>query len=185
MQLVVIAAMDTNGAIGKENTIPWKVPEDLQRFKEITMGHAMIMGRRTWESFGGRALPGRHSIVVTSNPDTIEIRDKDRERVSVVSSVDIAIDKATSLANLADQHQIFVIGGANLYAQVLDRADVFDITTIQTQVEDPDTFFPRDALNERLAGGEFVLDEYHSTVGYQVVSDSGLKFEIRRAVRQR
>lgn len=185
-RMVVIAAMDKNGAIGKENTIPWNVPEDLARFKERTMGRPMIMGRKTWESFGGRALPGRHHIVVTSNPETVEVADKYKDRVTVVANLDVAIETAISLVNqdTATDREYFVIGGANIYSQVIDRADIFDITIIETEVEEPDTFFPRDALNERLAGGEFVLDEYWSTLGYRVVSESGLLFEHRVVVKQ-
>lgn len=183
-RMVVIAAMDQNGAIGKGNTIPWSVPEDLARFKERTMGSPMIMGRKTWESFGCRALPGRPHIILTSDPDTIEIAEKYKDRVSVVANLEVAIEKAKSICVLSEQPQYFVIGGANLYAQVIDRADIFDITTIQTEVEEPDVFFPRDTLNERLQGGEFGIDEYWSTLGYMVVSDSGLKFESRVFVKQ-
>lgn len=177
IRMVVIAAMDRNGAIGKGNAIPWNVPEDLARFKERTMDHCMIMGRKTWESFNGRALPGRPHIIVSSDPDSVEIADKYKDRVTVVANLDVAIEKARSLATIAEQEQFFVIGGANIYAQVIDKADIFDITIIDTEVEDADTFFPRDALNERLAGGEFMADEYWSTLGYSVVSDSGIKFE--------
>lgn len=183
--MVVIAAMDKNQAIGKGNTIPWKVPEDLQRFKERTMTFPMIMGRKTWDSFGGRALPGRVSIIVTSNPETVEIREKDRDRVHVAANLEVAIEQACSLCRVNDQDQYFVIGGAKIYEQVIDLADAFDITTIQTEVEDADAFFPLEALNARLAGGEFVLDEYWSTVGYQVVSEGGLKFESRHLIKQR
>jgi dihydrofolate reductase len=177
-RMVVIAAMDRNGAIGKENTIPWKVPEDLQRFKERTMGFPMIMGRTTWESFGGRALPGRVSIILTSHPDTIEIREKDRDKVCVVASLEVATEQAISLCRISDLDQYFVIGGAKLYEQVIHLADEFDLTTVDVEVEEPDTYFPKEQLNERLAGGEFAINEYHSTLGYKVISDTGTMFEI-------
>jgi dihydrofolate reductase len=183
MQMVVIAAMDRNGAIGRENAIPWSVPEDLQRFKERTMGHPMIMGSRTWKSFNQKALPGRQSIIVTSRPDDIEIREQDADRVSIAANLDIAISKAASLAAINDRNQYFVIGGASIYEQVIERCDIFDITIIDTVIEDADTFFPRDKMNDYIEKNNFTFMEYESTLGYQVISESGLKFEVKCVIK--
>lgn len=182
--VVIIAAMDENHAIGKENTIPWNVPEDLQRFKERTMGHAIIMGSNTWRSFKGRALPGRKSIVVSSQPEGIEIREKDKDNVVVASSLSSAIELGKLHAREHGLNQCFVIGGANIYEQCLELADVFDLTLIHTTVEEPDTFFPYDKAKAIIQSGNFALDEYHSTHGYEVISETGVKFGVGVYIKQ-
>ena len=100
----LIAAVARNGTIGRDNALPWRLPEDLRRFKALTMGHAIIMGRKTWESLG-RPLPGRRHVVVSRNP---EYR---ADGVTVVGTLAEALAAAGSDA--------YVIGGAMLYAQAL------------------------------------------------------------------
>ena len=116
-RLTIIAAIAANGVIGKDNRMPWHLPEDLKRFKALTMGHAMIMGRKTWESLPGR-LPGRPHIVVSRNPAYRA------EGATVVSSLAAAVGAAGA------GDEVFVIGGAELYAQALPIADRLQLTEI-------------------------------------------------------
>ncbi len=131
----LIAAVARNGTIGRDNALPWRLPEDLRRFKALTMGHAMIMGRRTWESLG-RPLPGRRHLVVTRD------RGYRAEGIQVVHSLPEAMAAAGEDA--------YVIGGANLYAQALPLVDRLELTEIDADVPG-DAFFPafdRDAWRE-------------------------------------
>lgn len=127
-RLTLIVARARNGVIGKDNAMPWKIPGEQAYFKRVTMGHPIIMGRKTWESIG-RPLPGRRSIVVTRNPGF------DAPGAVVVSSLDAA------LAACAGATEAFVIGGAELYRLALPRADRLLITEIDFDF-DGDTTFP-------------------------------------------
>ena len=128
-RLTIIAAVAANGVIGKDNRMPWHLPEDLKHFKAVTMGHPMIMGRKTWESLPGR-LPGRPHIVVSRNADYRA------EGATVVSTLDAAVAAA------GDTDEVFVIGGAQLYAQALATADRLQLTEIATDFAG-DTRFPQ------------------------------------------
>ena len=130
-RLTLIAAIARNGVIGSDNKLPWKLPEDLKRFKALTMGHPLIMGRKTWESLPG-ILPGRPHIVVTRNPD---YRAAD---ATVVHSLPAAIAAA---GGMAGGEEVFVIGGAELYAQALAIADRLQFTEIDADFEG-DACFP-------------------------------------------
>ncbi|MBI3632586.1 MAG: dihydrofolate reductase [Candidatus Vogelbacteria bacterium] len=128
----LIVAKDKNGVIGKAGSIPWKVPAYVAFFKKMTMGHPVIMGKKTFESIG-RALPGRTNIVVTTDlswqfPGCI-----------TSSSVKEAISRWEQLAR-ADE--VFVIGGGRVYAEAISFADRLYVTEINTEVEGGDTFFP-------------------------------------------
>ncbi|MBC7622448.1 MAG: dihydrofolate reductase [Aeromicrobium sp.] len=125
--LNLIVATANNNVIGLGGKMPWHLPAELAYFKQVTMGHPIIMGRKTFESIG-RALPGRRNIVVSGNPAW------QHEGVEVVASVDAA------LALVVGQ-SAFVIGGATLYAAALSRADRVYLTAIHADV-DGDTFFP-------------------------------------------
>ena len=127
-RLHVIAAVASNGVIGSAGKLPWHLPEDLKHFKALTSGHPVIMGRRTWESLG-RPLPERENIVVTRN------RNYEAPGASVASSLGAA------LALCADAPVAFVIGGAELYAEALESADVLWLTEVQRSF-DGDTRFP-------------------------------------------
>jgi dihydrofolate reductase len=127
-RVTLIVARARNGVIGKDNAMPWKIPGEQAYFKRVTMGHPIIMGRRTWESIG-RPLPGRRSIVVTRNPEF------SAAGAEVVGSLDAA------LARVGDAPEAFVIGGAQLYAAALPRADRLLITEIDRDF-DGDTFMP-------------------------------------------
>lgn len=125
----LIVAVAANNAIGKQQDLLCYLPNDLKRFKAITLGHTIVMGRRTYESLPKGALPGRTNVVVTGNADAAW------GNVVVVHSVDEALAHA-------DGKELFVIGGATLYRQTLDRADRLYLTHIHHSFEDADTFFP-------------------------------------------
>lgn len=124
----LLVAMAQNRTIGRNNTLPWHIPEDLKHFKALTMGHTMIMGRKTFDSIG-RPLPGRHTVVVTRN------RDLRIEGCTVVHSLQEAI------AASPQTEEIFVVGGAELYALALPLADTLYITEVMQEVEG-DAHFP-------------------------------------------
>ena len=137
-RLSLIVAMAKNRVIGANQTIPWHLPGELKMFKTITMGHHIIMGRNTWESIG-RLLPGRTTVIVSRQPDY---------RVGgaiMVSSLDAA------LAACRNDDEIFVIGGAQLYAVALPRADRIYLTEVDAEVAG-DTYMPEFDLQEWRAG---------------------------------
>ena len=128
MKLSLIVAMATNRTIGLNNQMPWHLSADLKKFKKITMGQPIIMGRKTFESIG-RPLPGRQNIIISRNPqyqqpDCLVFNDLD-----------------SALQSCASSDEVFVIGGATLYAATLARADRLYITEIQ-QAFSGDTWFP-------------------------------------------
>src|SRR6185369_1208711 len=114
MRISIIAAIAENGVIGRGGTLPWRLSDDLRRFKQLTMGHTIVMGRRTWESIG-RALPGRRTVVVSRSPDF-------RTRVDGVETA-ISLDQALGIAETAGDNEAFIIGGAELYRESLGRAN--------------------------------------------------------------
>lgn len=126
--LSLIAAVARNGAIGKDNALLWRLPEDLQFFKRTTLGCPVIMGRKTYDSIG-RPLPGRRNIVVTRNT------------AWSAAGVESAHSLEAALALVADAPKVFVIGGAQLYAQALPEANELVLTEVDADY-DGDTFFP-------------------------------------------
>ncbi len=133
MTLSIIAALGSNRAIGRDNGLLWHLPGDLPRFKRLTTGHPVIMGRKTFESIG-TPLPNRLNIVVTRNP-LLHI-----DGVTVCHSLDDAIACAT--AGIPPDGEVFVIGGGDIYAQALGRADKLYLTEVDDAPVDADTFFP-------------------------------------------
>jgi dihydrofolate reductase len=127
-KLYLVAAVASNGVIGREGQLPWHLPEDLKHFKRLTLGHPVIMGRRTWESLG-RPLPGRDNIVVTRQPGY------DAPGAAVASSLDAA------LALSVGESVVFVIGGQQLFAESLRLAAGLVLTEIYRDYEG-DTWFP-------------------------------------------
>ena len=130
-RLVLIAALDRNRAIGKGNALPWRLPDDLKRFKALTLGKPLLMGRRTAESLG-RALPGRLNLVMTRSGRV------PFDGMQAVASLDVALTVACGQG--ADE--LCVIGGAEIYALALPRADALRLTHVDTVVADADAFFP-------------------------------------------
>lgn len=128
MRIAMIAAMANNRVIGKDNQMPWHLPEDLKHFKALTLGKPVVMGRKTFESIG-RPLPGRHNIVISRQADLII------EGVTCVTSFD-----AAKLA-AGDCEELVIIGGGQLYAMLLPMADILYLTHINLTLEG-DTWFP-------------------------------------------
>jgi dihydrofolate reductase len=126
--IAVIAAVAANGVIGAGLALPWRLPGDLARFRRLTTGHAIVMGRRTWQSLG-RPLPGRQNIVVSRDPAFAA------DGARVVDSLDAA------LAAVAMPPPVFVIGGAALFGEALPRATTFHLTEVHADV-DGDVRFP-------------------------------------------
>jgi dihydrofolate reductase len=127
---VALVAMADNGVIGRDNGLPWQLPDDLKRFKALTMGHALLMGRRTHDSIG-RALPGRRNLVLSRNPHW---QADGAERVDT-------IERALALAGADGAARMSVLGGAGVYALALPHADQLLLTEIDADL-DGDTFFP-------------------------------------------
>ena len=127
-RISLIVAWSRNGVIGRAGTLPWHLPEDLRRFKKITMGHPIIMGRRTWDSIG-RPLPGRRSIVITRNASWS------------AAGCETAAGLAQALALCEGSSEAFVIGGADIFAQALPLAQRLLVTRIDADF-DGDVYFP-------------------------------------------
>ena len=132
MKLALIAAVARDGAIGRGNELLWHEPLDQKHFRATTMGCPVVMGRKTWESLPARfrPLPGRRNVVVTRNEGF------DAAGAEVAASLDEA------LARLAGAERVFVIGGGELYAAALPRADLLELTEIDATFAGADTFFP-------------------------------------------
>ncbi|PIZ95957.1 MAG: hypothetical protein COX80_02880 [Candidatus Magasanikbacteria bacterium CG_4_10_14_0_2_um_filter_33_14] len=151
--LSLIAAISENNCIGKDNSLPWNIPEDMKHFKDITTGHIVLMGRNTWESIPEkfRPLPNRKNIVITR-----DIKYMVPEGVEVYSSIDEALEKYKN-------ENVFIIGGASIYKQTIDQADKLYITEVHQQV-DGDAFFPeidknlfKEIERKKHEGFDFVL----------------------------
>lgn len=159
MSLSIIVAMAKNHTIGINNTLPWRCPEDLKHFKTLTMGHHMIMGRKTFDSIG-KALPGRTTVVVTRNND-LEV-----EGCVIAHSLPEAIAACTG------DTEIFVVGGAELYRQAITLVDTLYITEIQQDV-DGDAHFPEFDKNDwREVSREVRSQEAPQPLNYHFVTYS-------------
>ena len=134
--LSAIVVVAENGAIGKNGDLLCHLPADLKHFKNITMGHTIIMGRRTWESLPKGALPGRKNVVITRNADFIA------PGTEVYHSLEEAM-QAT-----ADDGDRFIIGGGMLYNEALPLTDVLHLTMLHASFPDADTFFPSFNMDE-------------------------------------
>ena len=133
-RIALIYAMARNRVIGRHNALPWRLPADLKHFRELTTGHPLLMGRNTFESLG-RPLPNRTNIVITSQHGYAA------EGALVAHSLDQALALAAAHVVPASP-EIFVIGGENLYAQMLPRADRLYITLVESEIEG-DAWFPQ------------------------------------------
>ncbi len=127
--LTMVVAVRDGGAIGKNGQVPWKIPEDLKHFKNVTLGHAIVMGRKTWDEVG-KPLPGRRNLVVSRNPGL------SLEGAEVFSSLEAAI--AASRTTDDEPH---IIGGSGIYAAAMPLATRIHLTEVHLRVE-ADTFFP-------------------------------------------
>jgi len=133
--IAMIAAMTENRVIGKGNDIPWKIPGEQKRFRELTTGHTVIMGRRTFESMGAKPLPNRRNIVITRSHDFIP-------KCETAHS----LFEALTLAEKND-NQIFIGGGQTVYEEALPFTDRIYLTIIHSEL-DGDTFFPEFSMDE-------------------------------------
>jgi dihydrofolate reductase len=160
LPIAIVAAIARNGALGKDNGIPWRASSDLRRFREITWGRPLIMGRKTFQSIG-KPLPGRETIVVTRD---LAFSD---EKVHIAHDFEQALALADKLGRAMQAGEIIVAGGAELYRQGLPRAKFLRLTYVDCAPE-ADTFFPevdwrqwRELRREKASPGpkdEFALD---------------------------
>lgn len=129
MIISLIAAISLNNAIGKNNQLPWHLPDDFKWFKEKTSNHSIIMGRKTMESLG-KPLPNRRNIVISRNP------------TSLLYGFEHSSSVSDTLRKIYREDEVFVIGGGEIYQQFITLADKLYITQVETTVEDADAFFP-------------------------------------------
>jgi dihydrofolate reductase len=129
--IAAIAAVAANGVIGEGNRLPWHLPEDLARFKRLTMGGTLIMGRKTWDSIGHRPLPGRRIVVVSRRPGDAR---EEGAGVTWAGSIEEALEKA-------EEGPVWIAGGAEIYRLAMDRVDWVYLTRIEAEFPG-DTFFP-------------------------------------------
>lgn len=128
MQIVAVVAMSENRVIGRDGDLPWRISADLKHFKAVTMGYPILMGRKTWESLG-RPLPGRRNIVITRNADF------------AVNGTERAASLDDALAMCAGAEKAMIIGGGQIYKEIMDRLDVIELTEVHAET-DGDTYFP-------------------------------------------
>jgi dihydrofolate reductase len=135
MILTHVTAMSENRVIGAANTLPWSLPEDMKFFRDTTKGHAMIMGRKTFESFGAKPLPQRYHIVITRQ----DLR-SEHPLVKYVKTLDEAVETARSLTAQWGE-EVFIVGGGEIYSQSMNIVDKIYLTVIHRQFEG-DTHYP-------------------------------------------
>jgi dihydrofolate reductase len=144
MLISLIAALDRDRGIGKNNALPWRLPDDLKRFKALTLGKPVLMGRKTAESLG-RALPGRSNLVLTRSGRA------PFEGMQAVASIGAALEAARA----AEAAELCVIGGAEIYALTLPLASRLCLTQVDTRAADADVFFPEfDIANWKIVSRE-------------------------------
>ena len=151
MMISLIVAMASNRVIGDKGDIPWKIPGELKMFKESTMGHTMIMGRKTYETIG-RPLPGRTNIVVTRQPDY------QAPGCVVVNDLNRAIASCSP-----DESEAFIIGGGQIYQETISDADRIYLTVLPREVSG-DTYFPEFSENDfKIIKSDFIdaVEPYH------------------------
>jgi dihydrofolate reductase len=161
MIISLVVAMAENRVIGKNNALPWRLSADLKRFRRLTMGHPIIMGRKTYESIG-RPLDGRENVVISRNPNFRP------DGVTVVQSIDEALASAKDA-------EIMIIGGADIYEQTLPRADRIHLTLIH-QGFDGDVYFPEIGEGEwKETEREDVDAGVDATFGYSFITLERIK----------
>ena len=148
MRISIIAAVARNRAIGKDNKLLYWLPDDLRRFKALTTGHTIIMGRRTFESLPKGALPNRRNIVLSRT-------------VHEFPGCDAYTSLDEALKHCSEEEDIYIIGGANVYAQAIDRADRLCLTEIDDVPDGADAFFPEYGGWREVWREEHGIDEKH------------------------
>lgn len=144
-----VVAVSENGVIGRDNGMPWRLSTDLQRFKKLTLGKPVVMGRKTWESLG-RPLPNRTNIVITRDADYAA------EGALVVPSIDEALMAGEQAAQTAGVAEICIIGGAQIYVQAMDKATHLHVTHIEASIDGDAFFGPVDPLVWQITSEEHV-----------------------------
>jgi len=147
MKISMVVAVGANKEIGKGNELLWRLPKDMQRFKDVTMGHHVLMGRKTWESIPlkFRALPGRTNLVLTRNPNYVLECGADNSVARVINSIEDGIQ----IAEAAGEQELMLIGGAEVYKQGIDKyASRVYLTTVCKIFQEADVFFPGIPENE-------------------------------------
>ena len=135
IKIAIIVAVSQNGIIGRDGDMPWKLSTDLKRFKSLSMGKPLVMGRKTFESVGSKPLPGRPHIIV-SRSQAFEM-----PGVETVTSLDDALERGRAIAAEAGVDEVCVVGGGEIYRQALALADILYVTHVETIIEG-DTAFP-------------------------------------------
>lgn len=148
--ITIIAAIGKNGELGKDNDLIWHLPNDLKRFKKVTAGHHVIMGRKTFESLGN-PLPNRTNIIITRN------KNYQAEGCVIVSSLEEAIETATK-----EDTNPYILGGAQIYKQAITLVDSLDLTLVAAEL-DADAYFPKidTAIWKETSREDFSADEKH------------------------
>ena len=165
MELILIAAIDENYAIGRNNTIPWNIPNDIARFKELTLGYPIIMGRKTYQSLPdkSRPLPGRLNTVLSRNLDyKLDQAFVFTGKEELLS----ALHQKTPYSDGINYERAFVIGGQQVYQEFLPYANRLELTHIKTLVDDADTYFPRINMDDWLVTNK-IDNEGYSFITYQ------------------
>lgn len=156
--LTIIVAIDQRNAIGRNNDIPWHISSDLKRFKALTMGHTVIMGKNTWDSLPFKPLKGRRNIVISKSM-------AEREDCEVVRSVEKAVQM------VKEEDEAFIMGGAGIYEQMFAFADKLMVTHIRTTVDDADRFFPTIKEDEwKVESKEGIMHDDASNLEYEYVT---------------
>jgi dihydrofolate reductase len=159
MRVSILVAVSENGVIGRGGKLPWHLGDDLKRFKQLTMGHTIVMGRKTWESIG-RPLPGRRNVVISRQEGY------QADGAEVVTS----LDNALRVAESAGDEEVFVIGGAEIYRLAMPRAERLYVTRVLADVEG-------DAYMPDFRGGDWQLVE-SSPHGADAKNDHPFVFEV-------
>lgn len=164
----IIVAVARDGAIGRDNTLPWKLPADLRHFKEKTLGKPIVMGRKTFESLG-KPLPGRANIVVTRDSEF------SADGVTVVHSLAEGLQEADQIAVRDGAPEIMIIGGSEIYKQVLPSARIVYYTKIDLGIDDADAFFPALDESKWVCVDRQVFDAENTSPAYEL-----LRYEMAR-----
>jgi len=158
INISIIVAVAHNGAIGRNGDLLFHISDDLRRFKTITMGHPIIMGRKTFESFPKGALPGRRNIVVT------------RQSNYSAPNVETAGNLNEAIAMAEDANEVFIIGGGEIYRQSIDLASRLYLTEIDATIADADTFFPTIPADFHIIESTAWITDSRSGVAYRFVT---------------
>jgi len=153
----IIVAIANKGAIGRHNDIPWHLSDDLKRFKAITMGHTVIMGKNTWDSLPFKPLKGRRNIVISKS-------------MSETAGCEIVRNIDDAMKLVAADEQAFIMGGANIYEQTLCKADQLIVTHVDLTVDDADRFFPEIGQEWKATEKSEKLHDDISGLDYQYVT---------------